>query len=72
MIFVVTCEALQDPENGYIFTYIGTRVGSGEYATDTTAFFRCDHGYNLNGSEASNCVVPGIWDEPVPTCEQGN
>ena len=68
----MTCEALDDPENGYILSYIGGRVGVGEYAIDTTAFFRCDPGYNLIGSDTSNCVFPGRWDTQSPTCEQGN
>ena len=36
--------------------------------------FSCANGYHLNGSSYVTCVAhgdrpPGIWDNPVPTCQ---
>ena len=36
--------------------------------------FSCANGYRLNGSSDVTCVAPGnrppgIWDNPVPTCQ---
>ena len=40
---------------------------------DTTlgnkAYYSCDHGYILVGSETVKCLYTGMWNDTAPTCE---
>ena len=42
------------------------------YPVNTSASFRCNHGFSLNGSESSTCQTSRKWSQQVPLCEQGN
>ena len=44
---------------------------SDEYATlkaDTQAIYKCDHGYELLGSEQTTCLPTGRWSNSPPSC----
>ena len=42
------------------------------YTINTTASFRCNHGFSLSGSESSTCETSRNWSHQTPICEQGN
>ncbi|XP_049721364.1 sushi domain-containing protein 2 [Elephas maximus indicus] len=60
---VVSCGWVAPPANGHKegITYL---VGS-------TIRFGCDHGYSLDGAEASTCQADGTWSMPTPRCQPG-
>ena len=41
------------------------------YTINTTASFRCNHGFLLSGSESSTCETFRNWSHQIPVCEQG-
>ncbi|KAM6155565.1 sushi domain-containing protein 2 [Rhynchocyon petersi] len=60
---VVSCGWMAPPANGH---KEGTR-----YLAGSTVRFSCDHGYNLDGAEASTCQADGTWSMPTPRCQPG-
>ena len=67
----MTCEVLQDPENGYI-VFNKPYVTNRGYPVDTFADFFCDRGYTRNGSHFRYCQNSGIWSRESPVCDQGS
>ncbi|XP_071491017.1 LOW QUALITY PROTEIN: sushi, von Willebrand factor type A, EGF and pentraxin domain-containing protein 1-like [Diadema antillarum] len=57
---VITCEALQTPENGVL------RVEDHSYGN--RAEFECDRGFQMVGSNTTECTGRGTWSNPPPTC----
>ena len=68
---VVTCEALQFPENGYI-VYEHSYVPNKGYPVGTHADFLCHYGYNRNGTYSRVCQISGNWNLESPVCDPGN
>ena len=56
----VQCEALSDPENGYV------EVSSTVYLS--IAQYGCFEGYDLNGQTIVRCEDDGSWSSDPPTC----
>ncbi|XP_063401402.1 sushi, von Willebrand factor type A, EGF and pentraxin domain-containing protein 1-like [Mytilus trossulus] len=45
------------------------RVLGNEYTYKKNITYRCDTGYELQGSAIIICLESGQWDEPLPSCE---
>ncbi|XP_045205733.2 CUB and sushi domain-containing protein 3-like [Mercenaria mercenaria] len=54
------CGTLTDPENGLVI-YNASTYGS-------VAVYRCDVGYNLTGSNKTECSEGGFWTDSKPSC----
>ncbi|KAM9194369.1 sushi domain-containing protein 2 isoform 2-T2 [Dugong dugon] len=60
---VVSCGWVAPPANGH-------KEGT-MYLVGSTVHFSCDHGYSLDGAEASTCQADGTWSIPTPRCQPG-
>ena len=57
----VTCPVPSAPANGQV-SQSGNRFGD-------VVTFKCNVGYNLNGSETRTCQADGFWSGKQPSCE---
>ena len=55
------CSALVAPENGFI--------SNNDRTCGSQVTYSCKEGYQLSGSENSNCQPDGTWSEMAPVCE---
>ncbi|VDD77603.1 unnamed protein product [Mesocestoides corti] len=60
----VTCPKLQQPENGFISSYL-TKVNS-------IVAFECAEGFELRGSSFRKCQPTGEWDGEPASCQETN
>ena len=61
--FVARCDGsvLQSPNNG--------AVSIDTNSVQMKAKYSCGKNYELQGSEHSVCITPGVWYGGTPTCE---
>ena len=57
---VVSCPPLQSPDNGQLMV--------AKFTFKSRAFFVCDNGYELSGSQVVSCLSTGQWSAEPPTC----
>ena len=62
---------MSPPANGQI-SYNEPSLSNEEYPVDAKAFFTCNHGYSLSGSESRTCDTSGNWNQETPICNQSN
>ncbi len=74
MYAAITCQSLMDPMDGLV-SYDGATVdGSGNYAFNVLATYRCNTGFVLVGSNTRTCTgdgssITGDFNGLAPTCE---
>ena len=56
----ITCELLEDPENG--------RVIQPSRIAGAVARYECNPGFTLVGTETRTCSASGIWSGEAPVC----
>ena len=59
---VVSCDPLDNPNNGRVDTSAGTSFGD-------VARYSCNTGYTVSGPAERTCQANGEWSGSVPTCE---
>ncbi|XP_064406055.1 complement receptor type 1-like isoform X3 [Halichondria panicea] len=68
----ITCETLPAPENGMV-SYSTNNNTMGTFSFGTEAYFSCDVGFSLVGSETRSCgdgnMTVGEFNGTAPTCE---
>ena len=67
----VTCPRLSAPGNGAVVhtDRHGGRLDSGDVPWGASAMFACQEGYQLVGSEVSECHEEGAWSHTEPQCQ---
>ena len=70
ILLAVNCPPL-NLANGEVM-YNSTPVSNDRLIVGTSASFTCQSGYSLSGSSSIICTNSGNWNEPLPTCKQGN
>ena len=58
--YIVNCPKLIAPKYGQIWV-----TG---YGYSSTAYYRCNYGYDLHGSYSRKCQHDGTWYGNVPEC----
>ena len=66
---VPTCPALTLTNGKITYNYIpGDYIINGRYPEYSSAFFRCNNGYLLQGEYNLFCLSSGHWSQQTPTC----
>ena len=65
--FLVSCQALNDLDNGMISCSLG---GNGVPDPGDTCTYTCDTGYVLTNSNARTCQSDGSWSNSAPMCNR--
>eukprot|EP00039_Didymoeca_costata_P019767 m.338862 g.338862 ORF g.338862 m.338862 type:complete len:488 (+) comp18569_c0_seq1:84-1547(+) len=60
---ISSCPPLSDPSNGAVDITESSVPG-------TTATYSCNTGYKVKGSATSLCLISGVWESNMPTCEK--
>jgi len=61
-MFIVVCQSLPPPDNGYIVESTGRKVN------DTVSVY-CTEGFMLSGSATRKCEMNGEWSGTTAHCK---
>ncbi|XP_074078072.1 E-selectin-like isoform X2 [Macrotis lagotis] len=62
----VGCDAVIQPQNGSVTC---AHSLNGDFTYQSVCSFRCEEGFELQGSSQLQCTAQGQWTQPMPTCE---
>ncbi|XP_063798837.1 beta-2-glycoprotein 1-like [Pseudophryne corroboree] len=60
---ISTCEDPPSIDNGYF-------IKNGYLLNGTSAQYKCNPGYKLEGHEVTECLEDNVWSNPTPTCNK--
>ena len=58
----IECPALTNPLNGIVSV-------DGGHFYDSKATYKCDDGFELDGTETRQCKLNGEWADDAPVCK---